>query len=133
MAEKHEHSEEKVFLYSKTNTVAGKRLQRVLETFVTKENLEVFMTIVGLFGRLRQPGDNRAISVLFANDAQDLLDLYSHRDLFSDIRIIMILPDRNSETVGMGHSLHPRFITYSDSDFVEVGAVLNKMLNKSQL
>ena len=38
------------------------------------------------------------------------------------------LPDREANTITIGHSLHPRFLTYIDSDFVELAGVLVRML-----
>jgi len=49
-------------------------------------------------------------------------------DWLWDTRIILILPDRDRETITNGLKLRPRFFTYADEDFGEVAAVLAKML-----
>jgi len=46
------------------------------------------------------------------------------------MRIILILPDEDNETITMGHTLFPRFSTYADSDFKDVAAVLKKMIRQ---
>ena len=68
------------------------------------------------------------IAVLEANSMDELKDLVSLHDLFLDIRIILILPDRERETISNAHKLRPRFLAYADSDFESVKVVLKKML-----
>ena len=66
--------------------------------------------------------------VLLTADMADLDDLYALRDLVSNLRIILILPDRHKGTVSKGCKFYPRFITFIDSDFKEMTAVLHKLL-----
>ncbi|NVM57217.1 MAG: hypothetical protein HWN51_03755 [Desulfobacterales bacterium] len=68
------------------------------------------------------------IAVLLAASREELSDILSIRDLLTDIRVILVLPDRDDDTIAKGHTLRPRFFTYADSDFVEIAAVLSKML-----
>jgi len=39
----------------------------------------------------------------------------------------MILPDDNSDTTVLAHTLRPRLITYKEGDFLDVAAVLSRM------
>jgi hypothetical protein len=47
--------------------------------------------------------------------------------LLRDVRIILILPNHEDETVVMGHRLEPRLLTYADGDFTDVSAVLGRI------
>ena len=118
-----------LFLYEKEFNGAAERLRRVIETFMSKEYIEVFRDINDLSYKLRQPqaSDDTIITVLVASNGEDLSDILSIRDLLDDVRVIMVLPDREEVTIAKGHILRPRFITYTDSDFTEVGEVLKKM------
>lgn len=120
----------KLLLYSPMTAGAGKRLQRVIGTLVPKKETEAYQTIDSLSHRLRQPSpaDNAAVAVLLAATKEDLLDMLSIKDLIWNLRIILILPDTDDDTISQGHTLRPRFLTYADSDFAEVAEVLNKML-----
>ena len=89
---------------------------------------ETYRTIGSLAHRLRQPRYDATIAVLLAANREDLYDLLSIRDLFRGISIILILPDRNADTIAKGHKLRPRFLTYKDSNFGAITAVLGKML-----
>jgi hypothetical protein len=87
--------------------------------------------VYSLSRRLRQPRHNLAVAVLVAASRQELLELLSIRDLLDGIRIILVLPDRQDDTIAKGHRLYPRFLTFADSDFLDVAAVLSKMLRNS--
>ena len=47
--------------------------------------------------------------------------------LLTDMRILLILPDRNKETVSAGHRLRPRYMSDADSDFEDVVAVVKQI------
>ena len=116
-----------LLLYAKMTDGAAKRLRRVIEVLVLKENMEMYRTIDSLSRRLRQPRNDLPIAVLLAASRQDLLELLSIGDLLDGIRIILVLPDRKEGTIAKGHRLQPCFLTYADSDFLDVAAVLIKM------
>jgi hypothetical protein len=120
-----------ILVYIGRNNSARKRLQSKIEPLVSKNQTEICRTIDGLSRRLRQPRYNLAVAVLLAASRQDLLDLFSIRDLLDDLRVILLLPNRKKDTIAKGHTLRPRFLTYADSDLSDVAAVLSKMLQNS--
>jgi hypothetical protein len=65
-----------------------------------------------------------------AVSGEDLQGLFSIRDLFDDIPMILILPDRKRDTISKGQKLYPRFATYMDGNFSDLALVLAKMLKK---
>jgi hypothetical protein len=117
-----------VLFYSKATKGAGKRGQKIIEAQVPGEQIEIYRTIERLSNRLHQPTYNLDITILLAASKVDLFDLLSIQDLLTDIRIILILPDRESDTISKGHKLYPRFVSYADGDLKDVAAVLSKML-----
>ena len=115
-------------LYANTENGTGEQLQRMVESKVPEAQVESCMTLECLDRKLRQPANRVSIAVLLAASRQELLELYAIKDLFRDIRIILILPDSKSETITLGHKLAPRFISYNNSNYNDVGAVLRKMV-----
>ncbi len=107
---------------------AGDRLQRVIQSLVPTEKLEVFGTVESFSERLRRPSDDIPVAVILAASEEHLLNILSISHLLYDVRFILILPDRDDQTVAIGHSLRPRFLSYADTDFREVTAVLGKMI-----
>lgn len=116
-----------LLFYVSTTDEATNRLQKVVETVLPGENREIYRDIQSLSKRLREPPEGRRIAVLLASNRQDLSAFESIRNLLSDLPIILVLPDRKIDTITQGHTLRPRFLTYMDSDFVELAGVLLKM------
>lgn len=106
----------------------GERLQRIIRDLVPKERLEIYDTFKGFSERLHKPMDEIPVAVILAASEEDLLTILSISHLLYDVKFILILPNREDITVAIGHSLRPRFVSYADSDFREVTAVLGKMI-----
>jgi hypothetical protein len=70
----------------------------------------------------------QSVIVFQAADQNDFLFLESIRNLLFDARLILILPDREKDTIDKGLSLSPRYMTYSNGNYKDVVAVLEKML-----
>jgi hypothetical protein len=75
--------------------------------------------------------EDQRIFLLLASNRKDLSAVQSIRSLLSDAPVIVVLPDRDTDTITQGHRLRPRFLTYIDSDFVELAGVLVKMAKAS--
>ncbi len=118
----------KVLFYTKMKEGAGKRLQRVIKGLVSEDNIEIHKSIISLSLSLRQPKNDKTIAVLMAARNKDLMDILSISDLLHDISTIVILPDSEDDSIRKGHHLRPRYLSYIDSDFSDVGAVLGNML-----
>lgn len=120
-----------LLLYLPKKDGSGERITQVIQEVASGEEVEIFNSISDLSCRLRQPNHGLTIAVLHAGSNEDLLDLVAIRNLILDIRIILILPDREENTIAKGHILRPRIISYPDSDFKEVSAVLSKLVRNS--
>lgn len=124
----------KLLYYTPVLEGVGQGLQMVIETMVPKEAVEICHTIDSLTQRLRQAKNDFFIFILLAASQKDLSDIFTIRQLLSDLRLILILPDTEEDTIAKGHLLRPRFLypmpgnLYLDSDLAFVSAVLNQML-----
>ena len=106
-------------------------LQKTIEGMLPNQTMETCKSVMDLSMKLRSVKHDRAIVVLLVSDGNDFDDILANKSLLNDMRILLILPDRRDEMVAMGHSLHPRFLSFIDSNFHEVAAVLEKMGNPS--
>ena len=120
-----------LFFYTSDTKGAGQNLWNLHQDLHAKYKGEFYLTIDDLTNRLRRPKGDPAIAVLLAGSQKDFMDILSIRDLLDQLRIILILPDRNDDTVRKGHALFPRFLTYVDGNFDWVKAVLEKMLSNN--
>lgn len=118
----------KLLFYAKVLEGFGNKVLGIIQSLIPLSQVETHRTVESLNCKLRQPVNNLNTAVMLASNKEDLLDLLALRDLLWNLRIILIIPDRKSETVAMGHMLRPRFLSYADGDFNDVAAVLEKML-----
>jgi len=120
----------KVVLYAnERNEPASKGLRSVIETCIPSNCLEVFGNSRDFAQRVYQIPRKIDVAVLFAQNHDQLSELISLKDFLSDVRIILILPDREHLTVIKGHSLLPNYTSYIDSNAADVASVLNKMVS----
>jgi hypothetical protein len=117
-----------VIFFSTVRGEPGERLLRIIESVVSKEKVKICRNIDALSRTLRRPRDCAAIAILLATSGKDLPDILSLRDLLLDIKIILVLPDSDPDTVSKGHILRPRFMSDCSSDFQEIAAVLKRMV-----
>ena len=117
-----------VIFYLPVTSKIDARTQEVVEMARSMAKTEVFRSIGDLSSRLRWPADGFVIAFLVAGNKKDLVDFAFIRHLFSDTPIILVLPDRKESTAIIGYGLVPRFLTYMDSNLMEAGAVLEKMI-----
>jgi hypothetical protein len=121
-----------IFFVSVTNE-QGERLERVVELFFSKRRIEKCRDLAELGKRLHEPYNYEDVVLLSPASKEELSRLLGLQDLLSDMRVILVLPDRDNETVAMGHRLRPRMVSYSDSDYFDVAAVLTRMNERREL
>ena len=114
--------------YRPPQNSAAEKLQFIIESEIPDQQLEIFHSIEGFTRRLSQSARGNCTAVILAEDITDLQNLFTLKKLLKDIRIILILPDRTEEMISIGYKLHPRFLSYMDSEFSEVAIVLKKMI-----
>jgi hypothetical protein len=117
----------KIFLYTGTLANDGKRLQSVISSHIPEDLTEVYDSNRELTKALHTPGENPDVVVLLAGDLEELQKILALKDVLLTTRVILVLPDRHKETIAKGHTLFPRFISYMDNDYSEIGDVLKKI------
>jgi len=120
-----------LLLYTSGTDYASRQLVEMAITFAARGTAEIFHSLENLTNRLTQPKKNQTAVVLHAATEKELAHILSINDFLHDIKLILILPDREKRTVAKGHKLHPRFLSYADSDFSVISAILNKMFENT--
>jgi len=119
-----------LLIYSTTTSLEEKRLLRIIELMLPEKKFKFYRTIDDFSQRLRQPVLKQRIVILLLNSPKELEDVLSIRELLEDAKIILIVPDTNPATLARGHTLRPRFLSDCNSDFVNVAAVLGRIIRK---
>jgi hypothetical protein len=120
-----------VLIYAGSNQEALERLNRVVEIVFHGGKVDTCKTLESVARTLRRPRLNNDvdIAILVAANRKEVEILADMADMFENIQVILVLPDEDKETVSKGHLLRPRFLTYVDDDFMDIAAVLAKILN----
>jgi hypothetical protein len=121
-------NEPKFIVYSKDKNKFGMELEKMLGELAKKVNVETYRTTPDLTLRLRVPLSESSIAILLISDEKDLKDMLSIQSLLINMRIVLILPDRNDGTIEAGHSLHPRYLSFKDNSLKDIKAVLTRMI-----
>lgn len=103
-------------------------IQKLISEFSPKARIELYRSVEAFSERLHQPSYGSPVAVIAVTDKADLQDISSLQELLWPLRIILLLPDGDDETVAMGHSIRPRFVSYCNDGLKDVAAILNKMI-----
>ncbi len=101
--------------------------ERILYNLGRIMRMEVYNNIKAFLKRFHVPKNNLDLMLLLIGNQKDLEDLITIKELFFDIPIILVLPDRKKMTVREGLKFFPRYISYMDSKQRDVEEVLKKI------
>jgi hypothetical protein len=76
---------------------------------------------------LCRPYPGLTATVALVADGEEIASLGHLTELRYKLSLILVLPDREPATVRLGHSLQPRFMTYSDVDPDQISQVLERL------
>jgi hypothetical protein len=118
----------KILFYSSIRDYPGIEIRERLKTLVPEDSLELYESIEELARGIRQLYDHHTIVLLQARDREDLLRIVSLGDLLQGLRVVLLIPDREEETISLAHRLRPRFLSNCENNFSDAMNVLRKML-----
>ena len=121
--------EVKVAALVSDGTSSGARLLHKLRSVVPENQLTVCRTLKRLASILSRPGVHPEVVVLLASTRGDLDAVGAIHSLLSEARVVIVLPDMEEDTLARAHKLFPRFLSYMESDFQDVAAVVVKVLS----
>ncbi len=121
-----------VVLYENGIHDAGKKLWNIIGTQVYKTHTKHFTTLDSFSQELRQPMNGISIAILLAPTKHELLELVSLQDLLDNIQVILVLSDRNADTLSLGRHIRHSYISDVESDLSDVGSVLKQILKKKK-
>lgn len=119
-----------LLFYASPSEKSVSRLEKALNVYLEIEEAVFYRSRESFFERCGEFGNAPEIAVLQAADRRELLSFLSLRDYLKDVRLVLILPDMEAETLALAHRLRPRVLMGKSADFTEVRAVLDKMLGR---
>ena len=117
-----------IIVYASPFAKVSRHLIEIVQKVGKPKALECLHTLESLTTRLRQPLTCfDALLIVCPANGYELAQMTAISHLLRDLRVIVLLPDREAGTISDGHMLRPRFLSYSDSDLNDVVAVVEKM------
>ena len=120
-----------LFIYTPSEGDCSRRLMDIAVDCTGVETKEIFHSFESLEIRLGRPILDETIVVMHITSKKQLLQALSIKEYLHSMKLILILPDTDSHTVLIGHKLYPRFVSYTNSDFSDVRAVLKKVVDNT--
>ena len=117
-----------LLLYANAQNGIFQQLKQVIDSRVSGACLENYSNPEELFHRLRQPRLNIKIAVFAIAGSAELDRLLTLRELLADIRLVLVLADKDPQTLAKAHALAPRFITFTDAGIEPLVSVVEKMI-----
>ena len=120
-----------LLVYASEQEQVGRRLHDTIHNLDPAPETEFVDNFPSLSARLHGVRGDIQVAVFLARDRQELDALLSMREFLQGLRIVLVLPDSEEETISKGHRLHPRYIAQSQGNFNDVAAVLGRMLRNA--
>ena len=117
-----------VLVYAKAKNGVSLELKQTLNGRSSGVCLETYSDLDDVFQRLRQPRLNLKIGVLSIGSEAELDRLLTIRELLSDMRLVLVLFDKDPQTLSKAHALAPRFITFDDAGIEPMMSVVEKLM-----
>ena len=118
-----------ILFYSAHNNRAAEIVEQQLAEFKTVR-CRSFET---MDRRLRKPRHGLEVVLVMAVHLQEMVFVEEIQGLLRDLRLVLILPDRDAKMVAQAHKLSPRFIAYADQSLDQIGAVMKRMMGTKRL
>ena len=119
-----------VYFWASAEGNAFWRLRELLDAEIADGSVCILSSLTALADEFRWDCPDRPVLILLAQDRQDLNAIQSFGSWLTDTRMVLILPDHDTDTVRRGHSLRPRYVGYADGGFADIVAVLRQMTGK---
>ena len=120
----------KILYFSTLSADSAKTLDDLIKSHVPNDALETYRDMANFKERLNQPIDNISVA-LIAVDNNTLKKLQTLEKQLKKLRLVVILPTKDKETVALGNKLHPRFLSYTFGNFSVVKTVLKKYFSNA--
>lgn len=109
----------------------GEELLNCMMAELSPKETETYRYFTDLRQRLQCPFPDINVAVLLCLTKDDLQEIFTLGEFLMELRIILVLPDDDTETIIKGHNLRPRYLSWLDNDVFDVVTVLKRMVDRS--
>ena len=88
--------------------------------------IELYKSIDEVYRRIYQPRASNCILILCPKNKKEIHEIISMLDALSGMKIILVLPKRDKDSIKSAYRIFPRFMAFADEDFTSITLVLKK-------
>lgn len=118
-----------VIFYLPTYEERGEELLNCMTAELFLKEIETYRCFPDLRRRLRCPFPDLKVAVLLCMTKADLQEIFTLGEFLRELRIILVVPDDDTETIIKGHNLRPRYLSWLDNNFFDIVTVLKRMVD----
>lgn len=118
-----------VIFYLPTDEERGEELLNCIMGELTPREIETYRSFPDLRQRLQCPFPDINVAVLLCMTKADLQEIFTLGEFLEELRIILVLPDDDTETIIKAHNLKPRYLSWLDHNFFDIVTVLKRMVD----
>ncbi len=107
----------------------GEELLNRMIAELAPRGIETCRSFTGLRERIRRPCPDVKVAVLLCLTKTHLREIFTLGEYLQDLKVILVLPDDDAETVIQAHNLRPRYLSWMDHDCFDLVAVLKRMVD----
>lgn len=117
-------------------TAPGNNELAVLERALAVEGLEATrLDLDRLFGFPEEFNQlaSASVVIILIEDIEVLNKLAAAGELLFRYRILLIVPDQSHETITAAHLIRPRLVINAGGDYMDIAAIVKKMLGENMI
>ena len=119
-----------IFIYAKKKSGHLRLLLKEIEKAIPGTGIKEFNKLDTLGRQIKNSPitlNNATVTILIISGRNEFKMLKKMCSHITETKIIILLSDKEPETIKSGYSLYPRYLDFIDSNFKEVGKVLTKI------
>ena len=117
-----------ILYFNTGKSETGNDLLNIIESQLPGIDIQPCMDTHSFSKQLIQLQHGNTIAVILTSDEEDLMELYAIKHLLYRVVTILILPDRERDTIALGFRCKPYFMTSINRDLIKIGYIVKILL-----
>jgi hypothetical protein len=118
-----------LIVYIPSENELERRFLALLEMAIPDKRFEICHSIDELSAKLEMPLFDVKVAILFAVTRKEITQILALGDWMADVKSILVLSDGDKDTMAMAHKLRPRYVTWVNSDPIDLVTVARRMVD----
>ena len=117
-----------ILYFNTGKSKTGSDLFNIIESQLPGIDIQHYTDTDSFSKQLIQLQQGNTIAVILTSDEEDLMELYAIKHLLYGVITILILPDRERDTIALGFRCKPYFMTSINRDLIKIGYIVKILL-----